>query len=106
MPTRAQRPWFPETSVGQMQAKAIWNGGKVGKTRTPADHPVTQTCTVDACGSPVVDQFQPPADGMTRVTGSADGAAEHWYCTGRCAAIACARAELRAIPMRPGGEAR
>lgn len=102
MPTRAQRPCLSETSPGQLRAKAAWNGGKVGKARNPADHPVIETCTVDACGSPAASS-RPPAHGMVQVRGAADCAAEHWYCAGRCAAIARARAELRAIPMHPGG---
>ncbi|MEU1275282.1 hypothetical protein [Streptomyces sp. NPDC005799] len=105
MPTPAQRPRLPETSEAQIKARYAWNEGKAGKPRKAADMAVVEPCTVDGCGTPVTDTFRPPADGMTRVTSYADGVAEeHWYCVGRCAAIACARAELRAIPMRSDGD--
>lgn len=103
MPTRAQRPRLPETSEAQLKARYAWNQGKTGKPRKPADTAVVETCTVDGCGTPVVSR-RPPVRDMVQVHGAAEGAAAHWYCPGRCAAIARARAELRAIPMRPGGE--
>lgn len=104
MPTRAQRPRLPETSEGQRTAAHIWNEGQLsGKPRRPADTPVIEICAVDACGSPVTSSASAPT-GMVEVRGSEDGAAAHWYCEGRCAAIASARAEIRAIPMRPGTE--
>ncbi|MFR0354117.1 hypothetical protein [Streptomyces sediminimaris] len=102
MPTRAQRPRLPEVSEGQRKARLAWNGGKTGTSRPGVSLSVFDVCTVDGCGSPV-NGSRPPADGMVQVGGAADGAAEHWYCAGRCEAIARARAELRAIPMRPGG---
>ncbi|MFJ4322209.1 hypothetical protein ACIP3A_03685 [Streptomyces tricolor] len=83
MPSRAQRPRIPEVSEAQRRARHAWNGGKTGKAR-----PATT-------GTP------PP--GMVKVTGSADGAPAHWFCPGRCTVLARTRAELRAIPRRPGG---
>lgn len=103
MPTRDQRPRLPEVSAGQLKARLAWNGGKTGKSRGAADAPVIETCTVEACDTPVIGQ-RPPVKGMVQIRGAADGAAAHWYCPARCAAIARARAELRAIPTRPGGE--
>lgn len=103
MPTRAQRPRLPEVSEGQRKARLAWNGGKTGKPRPTVDTPVVEACPLEECGTPVVGR-RPPADGMVAVRGAADGAAAHWYCEGRCAAIARARAELRAIPVRRGGD--
>jgi hypothetical protein len=103
MPTRAQRPRLPETSEAQLKARHAWNGGKTGKPRKPADTAAVEACAVAVCGSPVTSD-RPPADGMVQGRGAADGAAAHWYCPGRCAAIAHARAELRAISIRPGGD--
>ncbi|MEV0477873.1 hypothetical protein [Streptomyces prunicolor] len=100
MPTRAQRPRLPETSPGQIAAAQAWNAGMVGTGRKATDMPAVQPCTVDACGTPVTDARAPIA-AMVQVCGSADGADAHWYCDGRCAAIARARAEIRAIPTRP-----
>lgn len=100
MPTRAQRPRLPETSEGQRKAAQTWNEGQLnGTPRKSADTPVVAVCMVDACGSPVTGPARPT--GMVEVRGSEEGAAAHWYCDGRCAAIASARAEIRAIPMRP-----
>jgi len=104
MPNRAQRPRLPEVSEGQRKARLAWNEGKTGKSRQPADTAAVEACTVDGCGIPAIGRRGPGA-GMVQVRGAADGAAAHWYCPGRCAAIARARADLRAIPMRPGGEA-
>jgi hypothetical protein len=103
MPSRAQRPRLPETSKGQLRAKQAWNGGLVGKSRAPEQITVVQACTTDVCGTPAADR-RPPTAHMVRVHGAGDGAAAHWYCPGRCAAIARARADLRSIPMRRGGE--
>jgi hypothetical protein len=102
MPARAQRPRLPETSEGQLRAKHAWNQGMTGKSRTPEQTAVVETCTVDSCGSPTTGPL--PLDCMVQVHGAGDGAAAHWYCRGRCAAIARARADLRSIPMRRGGE--
>lgn len=104
MPTCAQRPRLPETSEGQRRARLAWNGGKTGTSRRPAVTSVVDACTVDGCGSPATIGDRPPAASMVQVCGSADGAAAHWYCPSRCAAIARARAELRAIPMRSDGD--
>ena len=92
MPSRRVRPRLPEVSENQRKARLAWNQGLTGSSR-PAD----------GCGTPVVGRRAPAAD-LDHARGAADGAAAHWYCPGRCAAIARARAELRAIPMRPGGE--
>ncbi|MGW4300378.1 hypothetical protein ACWEHT_11435 [Streptomyces sp. NPDC004646] len=97
------RPRIPETSPGQKAAQLAWNQGLTGKSRPVATDSVIPVCTVDGCGTPVTGT-RPPASGMVRVTGSADGAAAHWYCPARCAAIARARADLRAIPARQGGD--
>lgn len=94
---------LPETSPSQLAAKQAWNEGLIGKGRKPADTAVVEQCTVDACGTPATDR-RPPVAGMVQVRGAADGAAAHWCCPGRCAAIAHAKAELRAIQMRPDGE--
>jgi len=102
MPTPAQRPRLPEVTEGQRKARLAWNGGKTGTSRPTVDTPVVEACTLEACGTPAVGR--PPADGMVTVRGAADGAAAHWYCEGRCSAIARARAELRAIPARRGGD--
>ncbi|MCH5677861.1 hypothetical protein [Streptomyces gilvus] len=104
MPTRAQRPRLPETSEAQLKARHVFNGGMNHKPRTTPELAVVEACTVEACGTPAVHSGWPPAEGMVRVKGSADGAAAHWYCPGRCEAIARARAELRAVPT--GGEER
>jgi len=102
MPTRAQRPRLPETSEGQLKARHAWNEGLTGKARPPAQTAVVEACTVDGCGTPTGGP-RPDAH-MVQVRGAADGAAAHWYCPDRCAAIARARADLRAIPMRQAGE--
>jgi hypothetical protein len=102
MPARAQRPRLPETSEGQLRAKHAWNQGMTGKPRPPEQTAVVETCTVDSCGSPTTGPT--PRTYMVRVLGAADGAAAHWYCRGRCAAIARARADLRSIPMRRAGD--
>lgn len=94
MPTRAQRPQLPETSEKQKQAAKAWNGGLTGTSRKPVPTAAVQTCPVDACGLPATSR-RPPAAGMVRVRGAADGASAHWYCPDRCAAIANARADLR-----------
>ncbi|MEU1478940.1 hypothetical protein [Streptomyces sp. NPDC005760] len=103
MPTRAQRPRLPETSTAQREARYAWNSGLSGTPRPAGTEGAVAACAAEECGTPVTGR-RPPADGMVQVTGAADGAAAHWYCPVRCAAIARARAELRAIPMRPGGE--
>jgi hypothetical protein len=102
MPTRAQRPRLPEVNESQRKSRLAWNQGKTGASRPASDAPVVDVCTVDDCGSPVTGRRSPTA-GMIPVRGAADGAAAHWYCPGRCAGIARARADLRAIPVRPGG---
>lgn len=105
MPSRAQRPHLPEVSASQRKARLAWNAGLTGKGR-PANEPVAvQACAVTECGTAVIGR-RPPTAGMVQVGGSQDGAAAHWYCPDRCAAIARARAELRSIPMRRGGEVR
>lgn len=103
MPSRAQRPRLPETSEGQRRAKLAWNQGMTGKSRPPAAATAFEVCPVDGCGTPAVGN-RPPATGMVRVRGAADGTVAHWYCPGRCTVLARTRAEIRAIPMRPGGE--
>ncbi|MCI3277566.1 hypothetical protein [Streptomyces cylindrosporus] len=60
--------------------------------------PVIEACHVDGCGTPASGPR--PAPGMVRVPGSKDGAAAHWYCPGRCAAIARARTDLRNVGGR------
>ncbi|MDT7847247.1 hypothetical protein [Streptomyces justiciae] len=102
MATRAQRPRLPEVSEGQRKARLAWNGGKTGTSRATVDTPVVEACAVEACGTPVTGH-RLPTGGLVQVRGAADGARAHWYCPGRCAAIARARAELRAVPIRPGG---
>ena len=102
-PTRAQRPRLPETSEGQLKARHAWNEGLAGKPRPPAQTTVVKACTVDGCGTPTSG---PHPAAMVQVRGAADGAAAHWYCVDRCAAIARARADLRAITMRQPGEGR
>jgi hypothetical protein len=101
MPSRAQRPRLPETSKAQLKAKHAWNGGLVGTGRAPEQTSVVETCTAQGCGSPATTRTRAR---MVKVRGAADGASAHWYCVKRCAAIARARAELRSIPMRRGGE--
>jgi len=88
------RPRLPETSPGQIKARLAWNAGLTGTGRKPAGAPVVDTCTVDLCGTPASGR-RPPQPGMVQVRGAADGAAAHWYCEGRCAAIARAHADLR-----------
>ncbi|MFI1723881.1 hypothetical protein [Streptomyces sp. NPDC020489] len=102
MPTRDQRPRLPEVSEGQRKARLAWNGGKTGNSRGAADTAVVEACTVQACGTPVTGP-RPPAAAMVQVRGSADGAGAHWYCPLRCAAIARAKADLRAIGTGPDG---
>ncbi|MCX5285980.1 hypothetical protein [Streptomyces sp. NBC_00198] len=94
MPTRAQRPRLTQSSPGQKAADIAY---KAGLTGTPLPQsPIVAVCAVDHCGAPSGRrQRKPPATGMVRVRGSADGAPSHWYCPGRCAAIANARADLR-----------
>lgn len=104
MPSRSQRPRLPETSARQRETAKAWNGGLVGESRAPAQTDVVQPCTVDGCGSPATRRSTRAS--MVKVHGSADGSAAHWYCVDRCAALARARADLRAIPMRRGGEGR
>jgi len=103
MPSRRVRPKLPEVSENQRKARLAWNQGLTGTARPADERPAFQACTVDGCGTPVVDR-RPPAAGMVQVRGAADGAAAHWYCPARCAAIARARADIRTITMRPGGE--
>ncbi|MEU5908882.1 MULTISPECIES: hypothetical protein [Actinomycetes] len=97
------RPRLPEVSAAQRAARLAWNKGLTGKSRAATDMSVIEVCTVGDCGTPVVGR-RPPVARMVSVQGSADGAAAHWYCPVRCAAIARARADIRTIPMRPGGE--
>ncbi|WP_330349623.1 hypothetical protein [Streptomyces sp. NBC_00582] len=103
MPSRRVRPRIPETSAAQKAAAQAWNKGMVGQGRPAEERPAFEPCPVDGCATPVVGR-RPPVAGMVQVRGSADGAAAHWYCPVRCAAIARARAELRAVPDRQGGE--
>lgn len=93
MPTQAQRPRIPETSENQRKARMAWNGGKAGKSKPLVISPVVEVCHVEECGTPT-DGPRPGRD-MAMVAGSKDGAASHWYCLGRCEAIAHARADLR-----------
>ncbi|WP_369043421.1 hypothetical protein [Streptomyces sp. Midd1] len=99
MPTQAQRPRLTpkgpgEKSPGQKAADAAFKAGRTGKNLPQSA--VVEGCAVDDCGAPSGPrQRKPPAPGMVRVRGAADGAASHWYCPGRCAAIANARADLR-----------
>lgn len=102
MPSRSVRPRIPETSESQKKARLAWNKGLTGNSRPAEDTAVVHACTVDGCGSPTHEPR--PDTSMVRVADSKDGAPAHWYCPDRCAAIARARAELRAIPMHPGGE--
>jgi hypothetical protein len=104
MPARSQRPRLPETSEAQLRAKHAWNQGMTGKPRRPEQTAVLETCTAESCGTPASGPR--PAPRMVQVRGAADGAAAHWYCPDRCAALARARADLRSIPMRRGGEGR
>jgi len=103
MPSRRVRPRLPEVSENQRKARLAWNQGLTGSSRPADERPAFEPCPADGCGTPVVGR-RAPAAGMVQVRGAADGAAAHWYCLGRCAAIARARAELRAIPMRPDGD--
>jgi hypothetical protein len=102
MPSRRVRPRLIVVSEGQKRAQQAWNQGLVGKGRPAAATAAVEPCTVEGCGTPATGQA--PAARMVQVAGSADGAPAHWYCPGRCAVIARTRAELRAIPLRPGGE--
>lgn len=102
MPSRSVRPRIPETTDSQRKARLAWNQGLTGNARQAETTTVVETCTVDACGTPTHGPHR--GTGMVQIHGSQDGAPAHWYCPDRCAAIARARAELRAIPMRPGGE--
>lgn len=99
------RPQLPETSEGQRRARLAWNEGLTGESRPATETPAFHKCPAEGCGTPAVSA-RPPASGLVRVDGAEDGAAAHWYCPGRCAAIARARAELRAVPTRQGGETR
>ncbi|MFF8485216.1 hypothetical protein [Streptomyces antibioticus] len=101
MPARRVRPRLPEVSENQRRAAKAWNGGMTGTSRATEDTPVVAVCTADLCGTPATGRR---LDGMVKVTGAADGAPAHWYCPGRCTAIATARADLRAIPLRRGGD--
>lgn len=103
MPSRRVRPKLPEVSESQRKSRLAWNQGLTGESRPAVERPAFEPCPADGCGVPVVGR-RPPTAGMVQVRGAADGAAAHWYCPVRCAAIARARAELRAIPLRPGGE--
>ncbi|MER6531193.1 hypothetical protein [Streptomyces sp. NPDC001508] len=102
MRPRAQRPRLPETSARQRKARLAWNGGMTGESRPPAPVAPFEACPVTCCGTPADDQA-PPGGGMVQVAGAADGADAHWYCPGRCTVLARTRAELRAVPVRPGG---
>lgn len=93
MPTQAQRPRIPETSANQKKARLAWNRGETGTGRKPADLPIVERCTVAVCGTPT--SVPRPGPGMTPVAGAGDGAGAHWYCVGRCTAVAHARADLR-----------
>ncbi|MGW3410296.1 hypothetical protein [Streptomyces sp. NPDC000888] len=93
MPTRAQRPRIPETSDAQRKARLTWNEGKTGKPTKPVISPVVETCHDEVCGTPTGGRRL--GQHMAMVAGSKDGAPSHWYCPGRCAAIARARADLR-----------
>ncbi|MEW2451251.1 hypothetical protein AB0896_27460 [Streptomyces parvulus] len=101
MPTRAQRPRIPETSVGQMQAKWAFNSGRTGKPRPQADTAVVEKCTVDGCGTPAY-QYR-PAPAMVRVEVPGTGEPARWYCPGRCAAIGRALADIRGADRQNGG---
>ncbi|MFI5685856.1 hypothetical protein [Streptomyces sp. NPDC051636] len=90
-------------SETQRQARLAWNKGLTGKGRLPAAATPFEVCAADGCGTPVVGAL-PPAAGLVQVRGAADGAAAHWYCPGRCTVLARTRAEIRAIPRRPGGD--
>jgi hypothetical protein len=88
------------------KASKDWNGGGfTGRRRTTAipaaQGAVVEECAVDACGKPA---GRAPVPGMVRVRGGRDGAPAHWYCPGRCAAIARARADLRQAGARTGEE--
>ncbi|MDX2700338.1 hypothetical protein [Streptomyces ipomoeae] len=91
------RPRLPEVSEKQRKAKLAWNKGLTGPSRGAADLPVVQACTVDGCGTAATG---PAPAGLVPVAGSKDGAPAHWYCAGRCAAIARARADIIAATLR------
>jgi hypothetical protein len=79
------------------EASKDWNGGNfVGRRRTTAlpvaGNAVVEKCVTEACGTPAGGRAVPD---MVRVHGSRDGAPAHWFCPGRCEAIARARADLR-----------
>lgn len=97
------RPRLPETSEGQRRARLAWNQGRTGKSQSATDTPIVSKCAAENCGTAVTSP-RPPTAGMVQVSGAADGAAAHWYCPGRCSAIAQARADLRAVSTRSGGE--
>ncbi|GGZ80469.1 hypothetical protein ACFOOM_07755 [Streptomyces echinoruber] len=100
------RPRLPETSAAQQRARQAWNRGLTGTGRPArAKTAAIEECTVEVCGSPVTTGH-PPAAGMVAVRGAAEGAAAHWYCPGRCAGIARARADLRSASSQAGGEQR
>lgn len=98
----SQRPRMQETSDGQRKAALAWNQGLTGKSRPPATSAAVESCPVDGCGSPTGGPR--PKARMVQIRGSQDGAAAHWYCPDRCAAIARARAEIRSIPLRRDGD--
>jgi hypothetical protein len=88
--------WLP-------RSKPVQTTSRAKKKQLPPSGPVVDACYAEGCGS--VGTGPQPDPGMVRVPGSKDGAASHWYCAGRCSAIARARADLRSIKMRGGSHA-
>ncbi|GGX99029.1 hypothetical protein [Streptomyces fructofermentans] len=98
---RSQRPRLPESSSSQKAAKYAWNGGLTGTSKQAGNLPVVEVCTTDGCGAP--SSGPAPRAAMVQVHGAGSDAAAHWYCHGRCAAIAAARADLRTGGHRQAG---
>jgi hypothetical protein len=77
-------------------AKA-WNGGMTGEPRRGRPIPGTATCNTDGCGltEEQLDPSDPTTTGwvLTRVNGSLEPG--RWWCSGSCAHVGIALAELR-----------
>ncbi|MFF0295584.1 hypothetical protein ACFYS8_13265 [Kitasatospora sp. NPDC004615] len=88
------RPHF--TSPGATAAQKAWNEGKTGTPKPRPAIPLTECCPVDGCGA----TMSPPPAAVTgwtyaEVAGSTDPG--RWWCSGSCAAVGIARAELLVV---------
>ncbi|MFJ6617608.1 hypothetical protein ACIQOW_08535 [Kitasatospora sp. NPDC091335] len=79
-----------------------WNQGLTGERPPVAERPLSARCPTEGCGQDGTDpRVGGPGWTYIRVVGSAVGG--RWYCSGGCATVGIALAELRPADAEAGG---